>query len=251
MRKGLIAAIGIMLVAVPLVVPVASANHFELRQEEDYVGFSVGTPTVPFLRGGSRDVGPLCNPLGININIGGACFELDGRESEIDITVNDIGHNALWKAESKLDRRANQNLNPIDPALADLVEETFSLRFVSGFVWFVDEGGSPFFGRTFCQSALHMKVPPGAAGVEVWLDGPFFGDPYAGTTADIENSIIEAQKAAFNDGTALFDPRGLLSPDSGCDFGLLGIESGLSVNPKVGPTQATLGTIFLVVQEDP
>lgn len=261
MRRGLIAAIGIMLVAVTAAAPIASANHVELSQQEDYIGSSVGTPRIPtFFFGtiGHIRVRPLCDVLGTGINVGGACFDLDGRESELDIVINDIGHNTLWKVESKVDRNANQLLNPIDPALADLIEETISLRFVSGFVWFTDENGGIILGQRFCQSALHLKVPFGAAGVEVFLDGPLLGDPVAGTG----NSIVMLVNDVTDQTWQVIFPGSSLRPvpviwQTGCGFSLLGqnhlttIPGTVAVSPSVGPTQATLGTINLVVQEDP
>lgn len=125
MRKSLTATLVIMLVAVVFTAPAATATHVELSQQRDYVnantdqpGFRAGTrgttigPFGPFGFSFGRSVqeqrspnqGPLCTELPFDVY--GACFELTGRESEIDIGVEDRGHHHLWRADKLVLTRA-------------------------------------------------------------------------------------------------------------------------------------------------
>lgn len=176
MRKTLPLAIGLAALVVLAYAPAATATHNQLRIGKDYVA--------------GLDTAVICDPLGVGFSIGGACFDLNGRENRVAFYVDDLGHHELGKVEYKTDRhvanafRAYRDAGGPDPAVQgqpatraveDLYRETLQLSWIAGVWQYLDASGSVLRSGVFCQAESNLFVPTGASQLQVVLDGPVTG----------------------------------------------------------------------------
>lgn len=153
MRYTKVITIGALLVLATSLLPAVSATHRELRQQESYV---VG-----------GDFLVLCGPLGLDVNLGGVCFELDGRETEIGIHVQDGVQSEVQQADNTVDGIVQDNVANLDAA---------SFGFVEAYYQIVDADGNVLAEDIFCGSANDVTVPEGGTEVLVFLDGAVLGN---------------------------------------------------------------------------
>lgn len=145
-----------------LVTPIAAATHDQLRQKERYT------------MGGDFLVS--CNPQGLPVNVGGVCFQLTGRETQIGIHVQDEAHREADDVQQLADQLAGTG-HPYDAGM------------VNGFWEIRDAGDDVLQSGVFCTDDFNVNVPTGAAEVLVFLNGPILGNPLL--TAEINDRTEE------------------------------------------------------------
>lgn len=171
-----VAAILLSLLTVTALGPSVAADDgasMPANQRQDYVA---GLSLVPAGTPGLLPDAPLCDVHGTGLNLGGACFELDGQAHQIDLYVFDHGQNALWKHGHDL--------------LNDLADDPLVDTSVGGTYRMLDADGAVLHEGPFCGGRLDLGVPPRAVALEVVLDGGLAGlpvdpgctTPYSGAT---------------------------------------------------------------------
>lgn len=148
-----------VLVAMALV-PAVSANHRTLRQTQEYV-LSSDSLLGEFF----------CDPLGNDLAVGVVCFDLTGKEGEVDISISDVVQRELRLLEGAVNGASGV--------------DTAQFGFVSAYYEFQDAGDNALASGLFCGNTVIHAVPQDAVQLVVWLDGPLFGNTAFSPCADL------------------------------------------------------------------
>lgn len=150
MNNRTILIIGAMMVTAMAAVPAVSADGFnEPSQQQQYI------------MGGDFFV--VCDPPIIQPQVGGVCFQLTGKEGEVDIAIQDRGQTELRRTESTL-----EGLTGVDAGTFGFVEAYYQVR---------DADGNVLSEDIFCSETIIQQVPEDATEILVFLDGAILGNP--------------------------------------------------------------------------
>lgn len=185
-----------VLLATLAVAPAAAAGDFnEPSQQQRYVVGGDGTV--------------VCDAPVLKPQVGGVCFELTGREGEVDLAIHDRGQTNLrrtWHTVEPTSVRDDVE-DAVDPVLHDvlttarqtyyeLADETgiggerlvhdttekvhdefhhTTFGFTAAVYQVRDDAGNVLAERAFCGQTIIQQVPTDATEIRVLLDGPVFG----------------------------------------------------------------------------